>query len=378
MTTMDKKKILFVHHAGGFGGAPKSMSFIIKNLDKKKYSAHLLNIAQGPINEFFKELPCELTVPKKGIRPFHGSYVVKSNLYHYLYGWFFLLPSIILAYRHLKKINPNLIHLNSTCLFSFAIAARFLKIKTICHVREPIRKGWVGWPLRFFNKTFVSGFIAISQFDLDSLKLQESVNTPHQIIYNFVESFNNTPMELNSDFRKELNINETDILFLYLARFADSNGWKELVEMAKDVVLKNSTVHFVLVGAKDKEHFIDTGHTNIHIVKFRSDIDKILKTSNIFVCPFILPHFARGIIETAAYGIPSIGSNIGGVNELIKPSVTGLLYESKEEFMHSCDTLINNKELRNILGTQAYTFAKESFEPDKNLKRTYEFYNNFF
>ena len=31
---MNKKKILFVHHSGGLGGAPKSMGYIIKNIDK--------------------------------------------------------------------------------------------------------------------------------------------------------------------------------------------------------------------------------------------------------------------------------------------------------------------------------------------------------
>ena len=374
---MNKKKILFAHHAGGFGGAPKSMSYIIKGLDQSKYDAHLLNIAQGPINEFFKELPCELTVPKKGIRPFNGSYVVESNLYHYLYGWFFLLPSIFLAYRHLKRIKPDLIHINSSCIFAFAIAGYFCGIKTICHVREPIRKGWEGWPLRFFCKIFVSGFIAISQFDLDSLQLPKNSSKPSTVIYNFVEKYNVEQDNSENSFREELNIKSNQTLCLYLARFSASNGWEKLIEMAKDVLQANKDAHFVLVGANSPEHFVDTGHKNIHIVKFRSDVDELLKATDIFICPFTLPHFARGVIEAAAYSKPSIGSNIGGVNELIKNNVTGFLYESKDEFINACNILIENKALRNSLGKDAYSFAAENFNSEKNLKRTYEFYTKF-
>ncbi|MEP3207761.1 MAG: glycosyltransferase family 4 protein [Maribacter sp.] len=374
---MSKKKILFAHHAGGFGGAPKSMSYIIKGLDQDKYDAHLLNIAQGPINAFFETLPCELTVPKKGIRPFNGSYVVESNLYHYLYGWFFLLPSIFLAYRHIKRIKPDLIHINSSCIFAFAIAAYLCGVKTICHVREPIRKGWEGWPLRFFCKIFVSGFIAISQFDLDSLQLPENTDKPYAVIYNFVEKFDLEPTNLESPFRRELGISKSDTLFLYLARFSASNGWMELIEMAKDVLHTRTDAHFVLVGANSEEHLVSTGHQNIHILKFRSDVDELLRASDVFVCPFTLPHFARGVIESAAYGKPSIGSNIGGVNELIKNQVTGFLYETKDDFKKSCLRLLEDEGLRKSMGLEAFKFAKENFDPDKNLKRTYEFYTNF-
>jgi glycosyltransferase involved in cell wall biosynthesis len=374
---MDRKKILYVHHSGGFGGAPKSMSYIIKNLDQKKYSPYLLNIAEGPINDFFRKLPCELIIPKKGIRPFHGSYVVKSNLFHYLYGWFFLIPSIFLAYKHIKTVKPDLIHLNSSCLFAFAIAARIQNIPTACHVREPIRKGWAGWPLRFFNKAFVSGFIAISQYDLNSLGLRETNSKVNVVIYNFVEKFSDVVNSNQNYFREELNIKEKDIMFTYVARFADANGWRELIDMAKEVVLKNSTTHFVLVGAQDEKHHVDTEHKNIHILKFRSDVDEIFKASDVFVCPFILPHFARGVIEAAAYSKPAIGSNIGGVNELIKNKTTGFLYDSSDEFTTLCQKLIEDDALRHSLGFEAYKFAKENFDPDKNLKRTYDFYTNF-
>ncbi|APU95293.1 hypothetical protein BV902_02225 [Sphingobacterium sp. B29] len=85
-----KSKILYVHHAGGYGGAPKSMGYIIKNLNLDLYHPVLLNISQGPINDFFsKEVGCELIIDSKFMRPFHGSYVVENSISIFLRNWIF-------------------------------------------------------------------------------------------------------------------------------------------------------------------------------------------------------------------------------------------------------------------------------------------------
>jgi hypothetical protein len=74
-----KSNILFVHHAGGFGGAPKSMSYIIKNLDASSYTSTLINITEGPVNDFFRGIPVNLIIDKR-IKAFHGSTVVEKAL----------------------------------------------------------------------------------------------------------------------------------------------------------------------------------------------------------------------------------------------------------------------------------------------------------
>lgn len=369
---MDKKiKILYVHHAGGFGGAPKSMSYIVKSLNTTEYAPILLNIASGPINEFFSKLPIKL-IFASGIRPFHGTTVVEKSIKLFLRNWIFLIPSIFKAHRIIKEIKPTLIHLNSTCLFAFAIAAKWNNIKVVCHVREPIRGGIWGMPLRFFCKRNVDGFIAICEFDLNSLRIRNSSKVKKEVIYNFVE-----PIDINyskNDFRMELGLQNHDVLFLYLARFSKSNGWMELIKMAEEVVKLHSNYHFVLVGASDSQMNYSTSK-NIRILQFTEDINSILESADVFVCPFTEPHFARGVIEASAFGIPVIGSNVGGVNELIIHNETGFLYSNQTEFLEFTERLGENEDLRNDMGINGRKLVNEKFEMNKNLQRTFQFYN---
>lgn len=372
-----KKKILYVHHAGGFGGAPKSMSYIIKFLDKDKYEPTLVNITKGPINEFFKGF-IDNVILVDGIRPFHGSTVVEKSFKLLLRNWIFLVPSIFLSFRLIKKLKPEIIHLNSTCLFAFAIAGKLARIKVICHVREPIRKGvlW-GGALRFFCRKFVDGFIAICEYDLSSLKLKKNNQKTKSIVcYNFVEQINSGIVK-NESLKKELKLNDESIIFIYLARFAKSNGWLELIDMARSVVVENVNFHFVLIGADKKEHLEIKVDDNIHILPFRQDVIKSLEGADVFVCPFTEPHFARGVIEASALGLPIISSNIGGVQELVKEGATGLFYNNQSEFTNCCDTLGNSLELRNEMGLEGIKLAQEKFSMECNLEKTYEFYNQF-
>jgi glycosyltransferase involved in cell wall biosynthesis len=372
-----KTKILYIHHDGSFSGAPKSMSYIIKKLDQKKHTPYLLNIQNGPIDDFFKTLPCQIISSKK-IRPFHGSTVVEKSFRLFIRNWVFLLPSIIRANNVLKIHKPDLIHLNSTCLFPFAIAAKMNEISVVCHVREPLRIGLWGAPLRFFCKKFVDGFIAICENDLNSLKISKNNNkTKKEVIYNFVDYISEKKVKENFAFKQELKISNDAIVFLYLARFAKSNGWEELIEMAKKSILENPNFHFVLVGASSPNHFKKVESKNIHILPFRQDIENIMNGSDIFVCPFTEPHFARGVIEASAYGLPIIGANIGGVDELVIHSKTGFLYKNEKDFIHYCNLLGKDESLRDKFGDAGIINVKKKFEQEENLKKTYNFYGNF-
>jgi glycosyltransferase involved in cell wall biosynthesis len=368
-----KKKILYVHHAGGFGGAPKSMSYIIKNLDKDRFTHKLLNIERGPINKFFKENNIDVE-EVNSIRPFHGSTVVEKSFKLFIRNWFFLLPSIFKASNILKKEKPDLIHLNSTCLFAFAIAAKMNNIKVISHVREPVRTGIWGAPLRYFCKKYIDGFMAICENDLISLKISPlNKKIEQQVVYNFVETITES-ITKNNILKNELELPNDAVIFLYLARFAKSNGWEELIEMAKQKNKLKSNYHFVLVGASNESHFKRTDSKNIHILPFRQDVIDILQGSDVFVCPFVLPHFARGVIEASALGLPIVGANIGGVTELIINKQTGYIYKDEKEFFKYINILGDNKLKRTELGGNGINLAKEKFNIEINLKQTYNFY----
>jgi glycosyltransferase involved in cell wall biosynthesis len=373
-------RILFVHHDGGLGGAPKSLSYILKSINRTNFDPILINICKGPSNDLFIDAGIKPLI-LKGARPFHGSTVVKPSLKLLIRNWVYFIPTVIISYLTLKKIKPDIVYLNSTCLFSFAIATKIWKkkIPVICHVREPIREGWNGLPLRFFNKMFVNGFIAISQFDLNSLHIPISnKKIKSALIYNFVDLSNYAVENKNNNYLKNnLEIKQNHIIFLYLARFSDANGWKELIYMAQKITNENQNFHFVLVGAPDTFNYEKWSNKNIHVLPFQNNIDKILQSADVFVCPFTEPHFARGVIEASAAGLPIIASNIGGVNELVIHNSTGFLYNSQDEFDKYVNKLGSDANLRFKMGNSGILFAKNHFSYEKNIDLTFDFINSF-
>jgi len=373
-----RNKILFIHHSGNLGGAPRSLSYILKSLDRKEYDPYLINISEGPSNDIFIDAGVEPII-LKGARPFHGSTVAAKTLKLFLRNILFLIPTILVAYKNIKKIKPDIVHLNSTCLFAFAIATKIWSKNTpvVCHVREPLREGFWGWAIRFFSKNFVDGFIAISFFDLSSLNLEADSKKRTIVIPNFVDQTSKNIGDSGAELRSRLGIDIDDVVFLFLARFAKGNGVCELIEMAKSVIKDNNKYVFVLAGADPFFRITDINTDRIKILPFQKQTDELLAICDVFVCPFTEPHFSRGLIEAAAVGIPAIGNNIGGVNELIREGVTGFLYNDEKSFIKYVTLLGENSELRNNMGIEATKLAALEFNYYKNLDKTYGFIKSF-
>lgn len=370
--------ILFIHHSSKLGGAPISLSYIIREYKKNECDITLINIADGPSNEIFRKEGVE-PVLIHNARAIHGSTVAPQTIISIIKNLLYFLPTIFSAYKNIKRISPALIHLNSTCLFPFAIAAKIYNkdLPVICHVREPISKGIIGWPLRFFIKKFADGIIAISDYDLQSLKINSSQKQISKtVIYNFVEKpYDN--IRNNQFFQNKLAIPEDSVVFLYLARFAKGNGWETLIKSAKLLVKEHPHFHFVLAGAEESMNLTGYETKNIHILHFQKDVSPLLNSADVFVCPFTEPHFARGVIEASAYALPIVANNIGGVNELVLHEQTGFLYQNEFELRQYLTLLGNDTAKRMEFGNNAKEFSSKNFDYIKNIKATTNFINTF-
>ncbi|MBQ7066134.1 MAG: glycosyltransferase family 4 protein [Lachnospiraceae bacterium] len=375
-----KKKILYIHHGTAAGGAPRSLSFLIKSLDKEKYEPIVLCCYDGGCKELFSEAGATVIIGKH-MAPFHGSIVsgmnksiVKSNIIHVFSTYFYTL-------KILKKIRPDIVHLNSTCLFVCAKAVKNFdtKIPVVTHIREPLLSGFWGNILRKENRKYTDAFVSIDEFDANTVNTE---GKKLDIIYNFVDLQEYHPDRKSNVLRRELKLKKEDVIFLYAARIAESNGALELLQMISDI--KNKNFHFVLIGApesntNDYEVMVEklaNEIPNVHLLKFRNDIIDCIADSDVLVCPFTKPHFARGIIEAAALGKPTIATNIGGPQELVEDGKTGFLYNMNDKsiFIKYCEELGTNEKIRSEMGMNARKYAELNFDAKANAQRTFAVY----
>ncbi|WP_458120262.1 glycosyltransferase family 4 protein [Paenibacillus sp. Z6-24] len=380
------KKVLYVHHSGYMGGAPRSLTYLISHLDKQKFQGNVLTIRNGPAVKLLESggLPVEVA---KGMFPFHGSTVSGMTPKLFIRNLIGALPTYFQAKKYIRKYQPDIIHLNSTCLFQVARAAKKVSpdTKVVCHVREPLLNSFAGNILKRMNHKYVDGYISIDQFDSETV---DSAGRELEVVYNFVDFKSYNPDVSGAGVRRELGLADDDIVFLYIGRVVSGNGVLDMVN-AFNKISKDHPKFKLVVGGfyfnknnayEDKVMEACKGNDQIYPLAFRDDVPQMIAASNVMMCPFVEPHFSRSIIEAASMKKPAIGTNIGGPNELILHGKTGYLFESGDynEMAQYMIKIGTDPALYEKLGQSALSFAEENFDARKNAKRTFDFYNRFF
>lgn len=135
---------------------------------------------------------------------------------------------------------------------------------------------------------------------------------------------------------------------LYFGRYSREKGICTLLEVCNEL----KDISFVFAGTGPLEEEINK-ISNVLNVGFKKgeDLKQLISEARFTIypsewyenCPF-------SVMESQMYGTPVIGSNIGGIPELIKNNETGILFKSgdKNDLKDKIIRLWNNKELNNI------------------------------
>ncbi|MDY3529509.1 glycosyltransferase family 4 protein [Riemerella anatipestifer] len=141
--------------------------------------------------------------------------------------------------------------------------------------------------------------------------------------------------ESKHQLKRELNISETDFVFVFVGRLVGDKGINELVAAFKQFDVENTKL--LLVGAEErdldplKEDTINEieNNKNIIAVGFQTDVRPYFAVANALVFPSYREGFPNVVMQAGAMGLPSIVSDINGCNEIIVDSVNGWIIPPK-------------------------------------------------
>lgn len=179
---------------------------------------------------------------------------------------------------------------------------------------------------------------------------------------------------------QQLGIADDHLIITMVGRINPGKGQLFFLEMAKRIVSSYPHCHFLLVGDPypgyenlevEMKHFIIENRLEncVTHLGFREDIGAILKTTDVFVLPSILPDsFPTVILEAMAAECPIVATQSGGASEMVVNGETGYLIPiyDLDKAVNALISLILDQELRVKFGSAGRNrvlkeFSLESF-----------------
>jgi glycosyltransferase involved in cell wall biosynthesis len=171
--------------------------------------------------------------------------------------------------------------------------------------------------------------------------------------------------------------------YLYVGRISEEKGVKTLI----DAALKVNSSKLKIAGsgpmlkemisyakARDKKNIVEfLGHQD------RKELNELYEQCKFIVIPSEwYENFPYTLIEAFTYGIPAIGSRIGGIVELIKDTERGILFETgnADDLSAAIRFLLKNPDIVEEMGKNARNFVTKELTAEKHYQKLIKIYEN--
>jgi glycogen synthase len=183
----------------------------------------------------------------------------------------------------------------------------------------------------------------------------------------------------------------TPLEVLFVGRVTAFKGVFVLVKAIAKILEAHPDTRFIFVGAdasnpkgggstiealkaslpeRARAHVTFTGHVKL------GEVSSYYQRAAVCVFPSLFENFPYTCLEAMAYGKAIIGSNNGGMSDLLANGRCGLLYTPPDdnELVRHVTRLLQDRTLREDLGAKARARAQEHFGSERVIALTERFY----
>lgn len=195
-----------------------------------------------------------------------------------------------------------------------------------------------------------------------------------QVLYNAVHTYSKNPY--NKDANK----------VLFLGRLGERKGTYDLLEAINNLDSNlDPSVMFYLCGDGEVETVnkkideLDIRNRIAHVGWVEKDKkEEYMRNSMINVLPSYNEGLPMTILETMAYGIPNIATNIASIPEVITEGETGFMVEPGDiqALTDRLEEVINDNELRLTISQSSYKFISNHFALKQHIKKLERIYGS--
>jgi len=184
-----------------------------------------------------------------------------------------------------------------------------------------------------------------------------------------IPNFADINYDPNNDDKKRNKRQQIRILFA--RRFVEYRGTRLMARVTKILLSRYSNLSFSFAGSGPDEEYLKNSFRNIPEVNFiyylPHDVQNILANHDIAVIPSLGSEGTSiSVAEAMGAGLPVVATSVGGITNMIIDGYNGLLaMPNEQEVLLKLENLINDEDMRNDLGKNAFDTAKSAFSLNK-------------
>ena len=378
--------ILYFENVSVLGGAAIVLRNLIKNI-KREDEINLIAVCpEGELAKAFREdgIRVEVVNSKRIVRTLNP-----LKLILYILNFFQVNLKLL---RIIRRHNVNILHANSlgAHIYSF-FAVKIAGIPNIWHLHDILKKRISNRLLCIFLSKAAHQIIVVSYAVKKSLVNFGINSNKIKVIYNGLDLKFWTPeIHDKSYLYEEFELNKNSIKIGIIGYLGECKGQDILLNAAIYLLKKGyKNLRFYIIGDelfknenRYKENLYQISKVNnlkdyIIFTGRRNDIPNILSFLDIIVvcsrCPDSLPTV---VLETMAMGKVVIGTNIGGIPEMIVNNKTGILIPTNDPIFLANAILNLIKQPKKIkeMGIKARESIKLNFTIEKNVEMVRNLY----
>lgn len=322
------KKVLFLIHDLGQGGAEKVLVNLVNNMDRSKFDISVTVLFGGGVNEQFlkpdihfraiwpKEIPGNSKVMKL-LSPQQLHRICVREQYDievsYLEG-----PSARVVSGCIQE-NTKLvswIHVEQHTLDNLSKSFRSKKEARECYDR--------------FDQV-----VCVSQYVKDDFCQILDYQKPCCVLYNTVES--ERILDAATEVAPEL-VDDGKIRLIAVGTLKKSKGYMRLLKIIKRLCNKEYSIHLYILGTgplqEEMEEYIQRNKLgdSVTLLGYQTNPYKYVKKCDLFVCSSFAEGFSTATTEALIVGTPVCTVDVSGMKELLgEHNEYGVVTENKEE-----------------------------------------------
>ena len=386
--------VLFVHHRSELGGAPESLSYLIRELNRELFEPHVY-CPPGPAADLFREA---------GATVHTGAVAGFTHIWASTYRgrrWLLFARELVRLPAHarqfrrtLRKERFALVHFNDSPLIPAAWLARREGLPVVWHLRSALPGGGVDRRSAFIRA-------AIRRLATTSLAINHDVaevfGVGSAVVPNSVDLDRFRPGD-REEAKAALGLPADLPVVSFFGFIYPSKGFREFIEAAARLRERGVEASYLIVGGAVRgEEFFRTvvGRSLqladltrdyeseakrlvdeldlwdvVRFIPFTQDTAELYRASDVVVAPSQGPELGRPVIEAGASGVPVVasGSRTGG--GVVVPGETGVLVDDfgVETLADAVADLLRDADRRRALGEAARRHAEQKFDQAQNAR----------